>query len=615
MEPTSIVHQVPPRKTLREGQQRVVDAAISTPSGVLSVQLPTGYGKTLAAAATFAALRESGRVNRLLYIVSTDAQRRQFVQDAANDFLDAGLAGIRPFDISYSPILAHKEHVTDRSCVFMATIQALASGSLMGPVRNMLGTGRWMIVVDEHHHYAIDQRWGRAILDLNFQFLLAASATPYRKDCNGAFGPPKVIFTYLEALEEKAVKELVLHSFEYRVDAIAINGQVHTFTTSELHNEVGSSNPDAIDLFMVSRKLRWSPKYISPLVSIPIERLLSRRCATGLPLQMIVGAMGCQHAQMVCEQIKSMFGDTLRVDWVGTGPSGRLDEANRVVLRQFCPPKIDGLRRPEDVELDVLVHVGMAGEGLDAVHVSEIVHLNPATINNQNDQENGRAARRLPGVVKNSQQKAFISVDSSSPYAEWTGTKIMSLFDAEQNAKPPDKDPIQETSQDDGYYPLPDVPMVYIAHCELTHIDRGDPEVRLWAKHIAAAAGFDGYAIVDDPAHPGHEPVMSRALQMRREELLSRAHGMDRMSILSQLKNDINLAIGKVALLAARTSVNGRFERSLIGDMKKRIYGGMLRQFREPVTEADEDGLRERYSWVKAVETSLLAKEIPPWLR
>ena len=54
----------------------------------------------------------------------------------------------------------------------------------------------------------------------------------------------------------------------------------------------------------------------------------------------------------------------LRIDWVGTGMNGRSDGENKAILRKFCPDKVDGKRRPQDVRLDVLVHVGMAGRRL-----------------------------------------------------------------------------------------------------------------------------------------------------------------------------------------------------------------------------------------------------------
>lgn len=605
MESSSPLHSVPPRKALRDGQRRVVEAALRLAAGTLPVQLPTGYGKTLAAAATFVAMRERGDVTRLLYLVPTTAQLRQFCSDGRDEFRDAGLDGVAPFDIGYSPTQALARHRRNQTVVFAATIQAVVSGSVGMAVKEMLQTGQWMIVVDEYHHYGVDNVWGRAVLDMGARFLLAMSATPERKNQDSAFGAPAVRIRYREAEEADAAKTLRLHAYEYRVDAITVNGEPVSFTTSEVVEAVGSDDPHAIDKYIVDRKLRWSPKYISPLVSIPIERLLSRR--RGLPLQMIVGAMGCLHARMVCEQIKTMFGDLLRIDWVGTGPNGRTDAENEAIIAKFCPPKENGVRRPENIKLDVLVHVGMAGEGLDSVFVTEVVHLNKATISNQNDQENGRASRRIPGAPEEL-QTAFINVDSSSPYAEWTGSKVMDVFDRENGEVPPERE--DETPEPRELSELPDEPTVMIADCELERIEKGDPEVKGCAVKFAEAGGID-VSVLNDPNHW----VWDAAIQLRRKELIERAKGQDGMSVLYQLKDSVRSAVGKIASLSARQGSSMRFERSLIGDLMKRIYTEMRKRFGAGVDNADEAGLRARYAWLKTLEVTVRKEGVPTWLK
>lgn len=606
MESSSSVRSVPPRKTLREGQLQVVKKALSKKSGLLSVQLPTGYGKTLTAASVFVKLREAGVVNRLLYLVPTTAQLRQFTDDGRSDFEDAGLAGISPFDIGYSPGQALARHRKNHTIVYVATIQAVIAGHVGIAIKEMIQTGQWMIVIDEYHHYGVDKAWARAVLDLNAAFTLAMSATPIRKGQDGAFGKPSIITKYVDAAtKENAVKRLQLHSYEYRVDAITVNGEPISFTTSELIQEVGSTDPVANDKFVIGRKLRWSPKYISPLVSIPVERLLARR-HRNFPLQMIVGAMGCLHAKMVCEQIHSMFGTLLRVDWVGTGPNGKSDADNEAILKKFCPPKRDGKRRPEDVGLDILVHVGMAGEGLDSVFVSEIIHLNPASITNQNDQENGRAARRIPGAPDDL-QVAFINVDSSSPYAEWKGQLIMSVFDRENGEPPPPGGDDPPEPRD--YSDIPDKPVVIIASCELDHIDKGDPEVRGCAEAIVKVMGLD-ISVLKDIKHE----IYDHAITLRRRELAERAEGQEGMAALYQIRDQIRSAVGKVASLAARTASISRVEKSLPGDNMKRINSEIKKRFGGSVDDADENGLRERYAWVKRLETTIKTSGVPPWL-
>jgi hypothetical protein len=266
------------------------------------------------------------------------------------------------------------------------------------------------------------------------------------------------------------------------------------------------------------------------------------------------------------------------------------------------------VRHAKDVQLDVLVHVGMAGEGLDSVFVSEVVHLNRATISNQNDQENGRASRCIPGAPKEL-QKAYINVDSSSAYADWAGSKIMAVFDRENGEPPPDEvdDEREVSSRDDE---LPDEPTIIIAECELQHIDKGDPEVRGCAEAFADAARIDRGVLAD----PNHW-VWDAGLELRKRELLERAKGLEGMSTLHQLKATVSSAVGAVASRAARSGAVSRPERSLIGDLMKRINTEMKRRFGSSVQHADEQGLRDRYGWLKALESTLKTEGVPPWLR
>ena len=124
-------------------------------------------------------------------------------------------------------------------------------------------------------------------------------------------------------------------------------------------------------------------------------------------LQALIGALCVSHAELVCKQIAEMYPE-LNVDWVGTGENGRNDPENELIIGKFCPPKDEDGNRPLP-EIDVLVHVGIAGEGLDSIKVSEVVFLNNASISNKRIQEAGRASRFLEGVI------GHISFDSFLP--------------------------------------------------------------------------------------------------------------------------------------------------------------------------------------------------------
>lgn len=614
MESASTLHTVSfgkIKKSLRKGQQRVVDEALLHGVTTLNAQLPTGYGKTYTACCVYKELQQRGSANRLLYIVPSVAQLEQFVNDGASDLIDAGVVGsVKIVDVSYVGVVAIKHHRQDKAQVFATTIQSLASGNAWDIIAALMETGRWMVVVDEYHHYGVDKHWGRQVSRLNYAFRLAMSATPYRPDDDSAFGKPDVVVSYRDAVLENAVKRLLLHSYVYQVDVVNPDGTISSYTTGQIADEAGSDNPEAIEKMMMQRKMRWSPKYVSPLVDHPIARMQRDRLITGLPLQVLVGAMCCSHAELVCGQLRAMFPE-LRIDWVGTGPDGRENKDNRKILEKFCPPKRDGKRNPEDIGLDVLVHVGMAGEGLDSVYVSEVVHLNSANINNSNNQENGRAARYLSGVI------GCINVDSSSPYAAYVGESVMDLMD-NPNAKvkkdPSDDQPNHQDDDDD--WSTPDTPTINIYDMECIDIVTG--EVSRFGQAMLRAGGLDEAgiaAVFDDPNNPNHDAWMRIAEKGYRDMRKREAESFNAKAVVAQWDDAVKSLAGVITsgVIKIITASGMRVEKSLAGDIKKRINQRKAREVGH--IEKDEETLQRHWYWLKNLESSLKSGEVPTWLR
>jgi len=583
------------RKNPRRGQAEVIRRAIETEGRQLCAKLPTGYGKTYTAACVYSSLQSQGKVNRLLYLVPTVGQLKQFVQDGKGDLEDACVDGpLYVCDIRFSgAALAIKQHRKGTHQVFAATIQGLSSRAIGSTVKSLMEQGDWMICVDEYHHYGIEKTWGRAVLDLQAlptcRFLLAMSATPNRPGDDSAFGKPDVFVSYRQAVCEKAVKPMQCHAYTYRIDAIE-NGDVISYSMQDLVTEAGSDKPEALE--KVFTRMRWSPKYISPLVDTPIARMIRERCSTGQPLQTLIGATCCSHARMVCDQVKTMFPE-LRIDWVGTGLNGRSDSDNEAILQKFCPEKVHGKRRPQDVRLDVLVHVGMAGEGLDTIYVSEIVHLNPANKNNSNDQENGRGARYLPDVM------ATVNVETGSDYAEeYLGRMIELAFDSED---PTDDEPAKETEERSDEIPeLPDEPMILILDVECIDINTG--EVQRMTRALSQASGLG----IDSPE------VEAKALalykQMRREE----SERFNDRSSVEQWDQQVQNALSTVARRVARKMCPGRSDKQLIGDIRKRINTKKKRSIGG--IEKDVQTLRRHWDWLVALDREVKNQEVPSWL-
>lgn len=590
------------KKDPRPGQALAIEAAQQRNRTQLIAQLPTGYGKTYTAAAIYAALQHQGRVNRLLYLVPSAGQLDQFVRDGAGDMLDAGVTGPQHIcDISFAgPVQTIRQHRNGTHQIFACTIQALSSLRVSSIVEELMGTGLWMVCVDECHHYGLDRTWGRSVLALPRQFLLAMSATPFRPDDDSAFGAPDVPVTYKQAVGEGAVKPLSCHSYEYRVDALEENGEVTSYTITDITNKAGSESPDKVE--KIFREMRWSPKYISPMVEAPIERMMLHRLETGHRLQVLFGAMCCSHAQLVCAQIKahidSLYPGQLTVDWVGTGDSGRSDNENRSVLKKFCPEKVDGKRRSEDIELDILVHVGMAGEGLDTVYVSDVVHLNKASLNNSNRQENGRAARYLEGV------KGVIHVDSSSDFHEFVGPAIEYSFDCNNINEVKEKEQSEQTvSTELGE--LPEEPQIRIYDMQCIRIIRG--EVEVMAKAMLSVGGWTEDLLNDETFMQSAEKAY---LSMKRKEL----EQFNDRSIVEQWKEKVGGATGLVTSRAIKTIYGnkGRLPASIAGELKKRINSRKKRELGG--VDQDVSLLRLHYQWLQRLDQQLISGEVPQWL-
>lgn len=567
----------------------------------LCAKLPTGYGKTFTAACVYSSLLAQGLVDRLLYLVPSTGQLNQFVSDGHSDLEAASVDGSHYIcDIAFSGAAQSiKQHRRGSHQVFACTIQGLSSAGTGAIVKSLMESGKWMICVDEYHHYGEDKTWGKSVLKLErlpqCKYRLAMSATPYRPDYDSAFGEPEVVVTYRDAVKEKAVKPMTCHSYTYKIDAIE-DGDVVSFTTGEIVEAAGNDSQEALE--RVFKKMRWSPKYISPLVDTPITRMMRERLATGHRLQALIGAFCCSHAQLVCEQVQAMFPE-LKVDWVGTGSNGRSDAQNRAVLNNFCPPKKNGKRDPGDIRLDVLVHVGMAGEGLDTVYVSEVIHLNPANKNNSNDQENGRAARYLPNVM------GYVNVETGSDYAcqEYLGRGIEKAFDmspeqaAEDDSEPTDFDKISDWPE------LPEEPEIDIYDVTCIQINTG--EVERMEEAISQTTGLS----LEDPNVK--QAAIDYYLDMRRKEA---EHFNDR-STVEQWKAAVEQALSYVSRRVIKEMMPGasRVDRSLSGDIRKRINTRKKRAL-GPV-DKDVALLKRHYNWLKQLEAELIEGGIPQWLQ
>jgi superfamily II DNA or RNA helicase len=576
----------------RKGQRDVAEQFLN--STAVIAQLPTGYGKTRAAALSYAVLRAASVCNRILYIVPRGGQATQAAEDLPRD-LSALLSPlfIQAQIVGDTPIPAIKAHRSGACEIFIVTIQSLvAGGSALTAVRDMMQTGKWLIVIDEYHHYGDSEKaWTLKIRSLPHQALLAMSATPYRQDRSDTFGPPHLSIRYREARELGYLKKLDLHAYDYRVDATVDNRDVESFTTSEIYKEVGSNLPDAIDRWAAVKELRWSPRYVSPLVKRPVARLMSYPFRA----QMIVQAISCSHAKMVCEQIKALVGPDINVDWVGTGPRGRSDAENIKILKEFCPVKNSKGVRPWT--LDILVNVGMAGEGTDCIDVCEIIFLNAPNLNNSTLQVIGRAARPLKHTPSSI---AIINVDEACEMAQYVGDAVETCFD-EVAAVP--KDSNGGGGNGGGDYPLP--PDVKIKDTtDLVDI-RTDP-------HFAPA-------LKKAMAHPSTQGMARAEIEQIVEELLR--EGLRRRDavfnqsaeILRQKRRVENGCRLKAFQIQGMLQKTGRLQLVEFQDIIKRIKSRKNRDLRSTPDDCSVEELARHMTWLEQLQQQL-TNGLPPWL-
>lgn len=606
MQSTSTMFGVSFKKNPRIGQKRVLEKIHKDKPKKLNIKLPTGYGKTITATGSYSILKKLGLVNRLLFIFPTNTQLNQFVNDGHNDLKDVGITDkLSIIDVRFFGLNSLKKSINNEAQVFCITVQALIQSNGDALITALMEKNRWMVIVDEYHHYGIDTSWGDSVINLPYEHLLAMSATPNRPKEDSAFGKPDMEVKYMDAYGEGAVKPLYGHSYNYRVDAVDTNGDVMSFTTDELVEEAGGESPEKITKFVATKKMRWSPKYISPLVSVPIERMIANRIISGYKLQAIVGAMCVSHAELVCKQVKDIFPE-LSIDWVGTGDDGKTNEDNKKILDKFCPKKDgNGIRKPT---LDVLVHVGMAGEGLDSVLVSEVIHLNKASKNNSNDQENGRASRWLDGVVGN------INFDSSSDYAKYgyIGEKIMYAMDEVIPVDhADDEDESSDTEKKDDIPELPDEPTIQLWDVSLESIDSGELKKMAMVAKEAGVYNIDYDALDEDMGNGEWEKIERLYRGMRHRE----AERHNDQAIIMQWQDSVKSAMTTVTgrIIRMMTSDGSRFEKSLSGDIKKRI-NRKKKMACGSITQ-DIDVCKQHYTWIKNLEVELIDGGIPSWLR
>lgn len=606
MESSSVMSSMPSGKNqgglkLRKGQEKLKQGIQKEPGRALfNVQFPTGYGKTLAFAIAYQQYRELGIVNRALVVVPTTAQREQYEEGFGEACAKIGLAivGVKRVDGDAATLRYHYEN---RAEVFVVGVDKLRQN--IGHIHNLMNKGRWMLVADEHHHYAEDMAWGNAVKEAQSmaERTLAMSATPFR---NGGevsiFGPPDkdMVVSLSQASEEKAIKRIKAHIEHYFVDVIDVNGELTRLTTESLR--INQTLPETLSAWETKQQLRYLNKYLSPLISSAVACLSSKQIEYPGQHQMIVYAMSCKHAQALTESVKTVGLGEVSVDWVGVGQFGRTEEENKQVLSDFKKGKTD-----------CLVQVNKAGEGFDVCRASVLVFLNLLGSSPQAEQQIGRGLRRNYAISDYSRDICDIFVPADSSLVDLVRS-LEELTSDEKEAKEHGSG-----EGDDGGFRLESLPTWQLVDArhdrseEIWVINTNDPRVISVAKEMEASYAQSGrrFSAEDQEDLANVAKAMSQLLNRQKQ-----AQSEDER--LEQAKARVSKAVNVCAsnCVKIRAKLTGSYERSLIGDYAKRIHGQWKRLGNAGHQGMMLDEYHKKYDWVEVLNLSLKSGEIPEWL-
>ena len=587
---------------LRKGQEKLGEfVAKNLGTGLINVQFPTGYGKTVAFAVAYQQYRESGIANRALVVVPTRSQRRQYERDFSKACakIGLGIAGVKRVDCDESTL---KYHRTNQAEIFVIGVGKLLQN--LGYMHDLMAKGRWFLVADEHHHYGEDMPWGDAVKELMklSERTLAMSATPYRNGGDlSIFGKPTdgLSITLGEAYEEEAIKRIKANIEHYFVDVVDMNGEMTRITTESLR--LNETLPSTLSAWETKQQLRYLNKYLSPMLSSAVACLTRKQIELPGEHQMIVYAMSCRHAQSLAKTIYEVGLKELTVDWVGVGPDGRIEQENDAVIDAF-----------KDGKINCLVQVNKAGEGFDVSRASVLVFLNLLGSSPQAEQQIGRGLRRNYAIRNHKDDICDIFVPADSDLVEL----VRGL--QELTTPEPDKGKDKEDRESaENVFRLESLPSWQLINAEhdrsevLWVIEPNDPRVFQVAKQMEKANSSKGKRFNAQDQEFLEDVAQAMTALMRQEH---QAQSEDDM--LAQAKKStaraVNVCANNYVKIRAKQS-GGSYERTLSGDVIKRIHGYWKSRHcghdAMTLTEA-----RQKYDWVESLNNSLRGGEIPEWM-
>lgn len=586
--------------------------------------LPTGYGKSDAALGAYFITRGQMRVNRMLIIVPTDTQRTQYVQDLTASALNLG-GNLRSFQdertgaTSVARMIRHEPSdlrlAWENRCeIFVTTVQSVLSSDFF--YSELMQKGRWLTFFDEYHKLNRNEtaKWGRAALGVQGDIVVGLTATPIRSDNSPTIFdgmPVDVTVSFEKAYEEKAIRGVVAHIEHYFLDVTAKSGDEERITTESLRDVRDW------DAYQKKRDLRFVNKYLCGILSVAHDCLLVKNMRHPGQHQMLVFAMGLDHAKHVSDLLNVFYGEGFS-DWVGMS---RSDAENDEIFRRY-----------QENKLPCLVQVDKATEGFNNKRASVLVFLNLLRNGSiKAIQGAGRGVRRNPAI------KSFVE-DVCDMFASADSGASMLIQDFARltvgSREPPEFPPEQEPGTRNGKDREPtwvSIPpfdsLVRDAEhdrSELIQITR--EEIKLAKTDVLNEAEKEaekevGRELSDDAARKIIDRVNQLFPDERIEAILRRRKAAEiagSLPRLKALKEENTRASVERAVQLLTSNLLRRFfgdDQSMRGHVSSRVSGQWLRLGNPSVKKSLMDDLRRKHEWVEKIEHEVLVEgRRPEWL-
>jgi superfamily II DNA or RNA helicase len=227
-----------------------------------------------------------------------------------------------------------------------------------------------MVIVDEGHHTPAES-WQRVNEAFPRAKKLYLTATPFRSDGRAIYGEAVYTYSLGDAMSRGYVKRVV------KVDAVPSR---LTFTAE------GEDREYSTEEILAMREETWFSKGVAlseacnASIADKSVRILRRLRAGGSPHQIIAAACSIHHARQVMALYRA-----------------RGTRATMVHSKMELAQRQERMERFERGEYDVIVHVGLLGEGYDHPPLSIAAIFRPFRTLPPYAQFIGRTLRRLPG--------------------------------------------------------------------------------------------------------------------------------------------------------------------------------------------------------------------------